>query len=150
MTFTLAAKKKKKKKVWFLNSPEPPIPIKFPFSLQVAWNGARMTGPHLSHAQLPQSAQTHSINHGRIMHSGCTCDKGWLSAEHGPCFACRFVHLYFSRATLRIWRTCGKKEVSCILKNVLIWFVYQTVMQYADLEMNGRIATAPLLSRQCN
>lgn len=46
--------------------------------------------------RLPQSTQTHSINHGRIMHSGCTCDREWLSAEHRACFACRLVRLYFS------------------------------------------------------
>lgn len=140
------------KEVKFPTGPEPPIPAKFCFSLQVVWNGARRTGPHLSGAQLPQSAQTHSINHGRIMHSGCTCDKEWWSAEHRPGFASRFVHLYFSRATLRICRTWGGGGNNSLtfLKNILIRFDYRTVMQRTDLEMNCRIVRSQIPSRQCN
>lgn len=146
--------------VKFLTSAEPLIPAKFHFSLQVVWNGARRTGPHLSRAQLPQSAQTHSINHGGIMHSGCTCDKEWWSAEHRPGFACRFVRLYFSRATLRICRTWGggggggvgerQGIFSHVLKNILICFDYQTVKQHSDSEMNCRIVRSQIPSRQCN
>lgn len=48
-----------------------------------------------------------------------------MSAEHRAGFACRFVHLYFSRAGLRIFRTWGwgRRHSHCILKKEIIMHV---------------------------
>lgn len=142
--------------VKFLTSAEVAIPAKFSLLPTGSMEGSQSDRAPSEPCPAPWSAQTHSINHGRIMHSGCACDKEWWSAEHRPGFACRFVHLYFSRATLRICRTWGGEMLGLggggkmwrILKNILIRFDHQTAMRDADREQNCRILRSQIPSRQ--
>lgn len=115
MTYTVGMEVK------FVTSAEVAIPAKFSLFPTGSMEGSQSARAPSEPCPALQSAQTHSINHGRIMHSGCACDKEWWSAEHRPGFACRFVHLYFSRATWRICRTWGgtwgwREIVACFKK----------------------------------
>lgn len=142
--------------VKFVTSAEVAIPAKFSLFPTGSMEGSQSARAPSEPCPALRSAQTHSINHGRIMHSGCACDKEWWSAEHRPGFACRFVHLYFSRATWRICRTWGwgglggGGKLWRVLKNTLIRFDYQTATRDAGTERSCRILRSQIPARQHN